>query len=220
MFPVKFEKEGSEYRWILPLEKFRKNNSGRLRLRFQTLCRKASCKNSPGDYMPGHGKILPVLRPGNLASAKDTKVQVSGCYPQYKIYPLTDAQTARRMHWSYESFAAASSPAPRWAAFIFAKPETVKQVVIWWDSIAGDPALQMIDKQGNWVDVPVSFAAKGDGKAPQSDNETGALVQQQTGTQKKDKTILNLPPGTETSGIRLVERKKNGTLWVREIEIY
>ena len=78
-----------------------------------------------------------------------------------------------------------------------------------------------MDKQGKWVDVPVSFAGKGSGKVLQSDNETGAIVQQQyTGVQKKDKSMIQMPPGIETTGVRLLERKKNGTLWIREIEIY
>ncbi|MBQ7206296.1 MAG: hypothetical protein IJS01_00705, partial [Lentisphaeria bacterium] len=61
-------------------------------------------------------------------------IEVSGIFPQYKIYPLTDGQTARRMFWSYESFAAAPTPLPRWVAFRFGRPRKVGQVIVWWDS--------------------------------------------------------------------------------------
>ena len=36
----------------------------------------------------------------------------------------------------------------------------------------------------------------------------------------EEKSFLLLPPNTITKGIRLLEKGKNGVLWIREVEIY
>ena len=124
------------------------------------------------------------------------------------------------MFWSYESFAAAPTPLPRWVAFRFGRPRKVGQVIVWWDSPAKEPALQIMDTQGRWTDVPATFSEKGGEGLPENDSETGAVVQQRRKPGKRDKNRLMLPPGTETCGVRLLERERSGTLWLREVEIY
>ncbi len=215
---VSFRKNGNTCIWTLPLEKVRPHASGRLKVRFQTLCPKANC----GDYMPGHGKILPVLRPGNLASEKGTVVSVSSLHPQYKIYPLTDGQTSRRIHWCFESFAAGSSAHPRFAEFSFDGPKKVRMVTVWWESFPKKPALQILDADGKWKDIPLVITARGSESALQKDNETGAIVQtaQIKLEKNQEKSFFALPDGIVTRGVRVLEMEKSGSLWVREIEIY
>ncbi|MBQ7206295.1 MAG: hypothetical protein IJS01_00700 [Lentisphaeria bacterium] len=61
---VKFEKEGNTYRWSLPLELIRAGGGGRLRLRFQSLCR--SCRNSGGITCQVTARSCRYCAPGTL----------------------------------------------------------------------------------------------------------------------------------------------------------
>ena len=215
---VSFEKTGKTLRWRVPLEKIRPHGHGRMRFRFQSHCPKGNC----GDVMPTYGKILPVLRPGNLAAEKETQISVSSCHPQYKSYPLVDGQTSRRIHWCYESFAAGQSVFPRFAAFTFPVARPVRMVTVWWEAFPKKPALQIMDSNGRWVDVPLAVTAAGTENALHQDNETGAIIRKNSVKLEKNqqKSFFPLPAGTVTCGIRVLEMARNGSLWVREIEIY
>ena len=70
-----FTHKDNQYYWQIPLSLIQTKDSSRLKIRFSTLCNAKICGHSTGDVMPDNGKILPVLRPGNLAKLPDTKIR-------------------------------------------------------------------------------------------------------------------------------------------------
>ena len=219
---IYFTHKNNQYYWKIPLSLIQTKDSSRLKIRFSTLCNAKICGHSTGDVMPDNGKILPVLRPGNLANLSDTKITVSSIFPQYKIYPLIDGQVAKRSYWAYAAFAAGNDKQEKFVAFNFAKKQEVKKVIIYWEAIPKEFYLQILDKNNNWQNVPVKFQLKGSKQSLENDNETGVIVNQVSIKLNKneEKSFLLLPPNTITKGIRLLEKGKNGVLWIREVEIY
>ena len=210
---VSFRRDGVKYEWIVPLKQIRPAETGRMRIRF------AARTGAGMDEMPTQGKVMPILRPGNLASAEGTEMTVSGCHPMYKAYPLTDGQTSRRIHWCFSSWASNSADKVRFAQFMFPAAVPVRQMVIWWEDLPKNAEVQVLDKDGKWVTV---LSRKSDGKSAAQDwvaAETGAAVVDQAAEAKKkaEKSVLPLPAGTVTKGVRLQAANE---LWIREIEIY
>ena len=79
--------------------------------------------------------------------------------------------------------------------------------------------VQVLDNDGKWVTV---LSRKHDGKSAGQDwvaAETGAAVVDQAAEAKKkaEKSVLPMPVGTVTRGVRL---QATNELWIREIEIY
>lgn len=210
---VNFRREGKTCVWTLPLKSVRPAETGRMRIRF-------SARTGAGaDEMPSQGKILPILRPGNLAAAGDTVMTVSGCAPMYKAYPLTDGQTSRRIHWCFESWASNNADKIRFAQFVFPAEVPVRQIVIWWEDLPKDVAIQAMNKSGEWVTV---FSKNAGGNASGQDwvaAETGAVVVDAAADAKKkaEKIVLPFPAGTVSKGVRI---QSTHELWIREIEIY
>ena len=95
-------------------------------------------------------------------------------------------------------------------------------VTVWWEAFPKKPALQIMDSSGRWVDVPLAVTAAGTENALHQDNETGAIIRKNSVKLEKNqqKSFVPLPAGTVTCGIRVLEMARNGSLWVREIEIY
>ena len=210
---VDFRREGNTCIWTFPLKSVRPAEIGRVRIRF------AARTGAGMDEMPSQGKVMPILRPGNLASAEGTEMTVSGCHPMYKAYPLTDGQTSRRIHWCFSAWASNSADKVRFAQFMFPAAVPVRQMVIWWEDLPKNAEVQVLDKDGKWVTV---LSRKNDGKSAGQDwvaAETGAAVVDQAAEAKKkaEKSVLPLPAGTVTKGVRLQAANE---LWIREIEIY
>ena len=210
---VDFRREGKNCTWIFPLKSVRPAEIGRMRIRF------AARTGAGMDEMPSQGKVMPILRPGNLASAKGTEMTVSGCHPMYKAYPLTDGQTSRRVHWCFSSWASNSADKVRFAQFMFPAAVPVRQMVIWWEDLPKNAEVQVLAEDGKWVTV---LSRKNNGKTAGQDwvaAETGAAVVDQAAEagKKAEKSVLPLPAGTVTKGVRL---QATNELWVREIEIY
>lgn len=210
---VSFRREGKRFTWSIPLKTIRPAETGRLRIRF-------SARNKAGvDDMPSQGKIFPILRPGNLASEPGTVMTVSGSHPMYKAYPLNDGQTSRRVHWCFNSWASSSLDKVRFAQFCFPEARPVRQMVIWWEDLPKDAAIQVLDKAGKWVTVLSRNTGGGGAGRDWVSAETGAAVVDQAAEAKKKavKHVLPIPAGTVTKGVRL---QSNHELWIREIEIY
>lgn len=210
---VVYRRTGVKCEWSVPLKEIRPAEVGRVRVRF-TARTKAGV-----DEMPSQGKIFPILRPGNLAAAAGTEMSVSGCAPMYKAYPLTDGQTSRRIHWCFESWASNSADKVRFAQFVFPAAVPVRQIVIWWEDLPKDVAIQTMNKDGEWSTV---FSKNAGGNASGQDwvaAETGAVVVDAAADAKKkaEKIVLPFPAGTVTKGVRI---QSTHELWIREIEIY
>ena len=220
--PINFSYKDTKYFWTIPLKVLRPKNSGRIKLRFFSICNQKICNHSIGDVMPDNGKVLPILRPGNLANLPDTKISVSSLFPQYKIYPLIDGQVAKRSHWAYTAFAAGNDKKEKFVAFEFPKAKKVKNITIYWEAIPKDFYLQILDSHNKWINIPVNFQLKGSKSALENDNETGVIVNQISIKLNKneEKSLFTLPDNTVTKGIRLLEKGQNGVLWLREVEIY
>ena len=171
------------------------------------------------DEMPSFGKILPILRPGNLAADPATQVTVSGCTPRYKVYPLTDGQTSRRIHWGFESWAAGSGEPLKFAEFRFPNATLVRQMTVWWEDVPKSAEVQILLLDGTWSTVFSRQNAAGAEFADWVQAETGAAIvdSAQEKLKKAEKNTFQFPDGTTTSAIRITDPK---SLWIREIEIY
>ena len=210
---VNFQRNGKTCVWTVPLKSIRPAETGRIRIRF------AARAANMTDEMPTQGKILPILRPGNLAAAEGTDMTVSGSAPMYKAYPLTDGQTSRRIHWCFESWASSSADKIRFAQFVFPSAVPVRQMVIWWEDLPKDVAIQTMNASGEWVTV---LSRQTGGAASGQDwvaAETGAVVVDLAADAKKkaEKSVLPFPAGTVTRGVRV---QSTHELWIREIEVY
>ena len=210
---VNFQRNGKTCVWTVPLKSIRPAETGRVRIRF------AARAGNMTDEMPSQGKILPILRPGNLAAAEGTEMTVSGCAPMYKAYPLTDGQTSRRIHWCFESWASNSADKIRFAQFVFPSAVPVRQMIIWWEDLPKDVAVQTMNASGEWVTV---LSRQTGGNASGQDwvaAETGAVVVDLAADAKKkaEKSVLPFPAGTVTRGVRV---QSTHELWIREIEVY
>ena len=189
---------GMEVHYTLPLNRIRPQKYGRLRVCFQT-----APDMERGDSMPSRGKVLPVLRPGNLAAAPGTRIEVSSTYPKYKIYPLTDGQTARQIYYSYAAWASADiSGMPQFADFIFQKEESVNLVSVWWE------------KPPREIEI---FAKKG--------GEWHLLLRKAI-PENEDWSNIPLPENSRAEAVRVRMPAGKGhpsrpnLLWIREVEIY
>ncbi|MBR4675401.1 MAG: hypothetical protein IKP00_13120 [Victivallales bacterium] len=210
---VPFTREGAVCTWEVPLKAIRPTEAGRIRIRFQTRTSKGN------DEMPSFGKILPILRPGNLAADPATKVIVSGCTPMYKAYPLTDGQTSRRIHWCFESWAAGSGDPLKFAEFRFPTVLQVRQMIVWWEDMPKAAEVQILLPDGRWNTV---FSRQGSSGAESADwvqAETGAAIVDaaQEKLKKAEKNTFQFPVGTTTNAVRITDPK---SLWIREIEVY
>ncbi|MBQ9368621.1 MAG: hypothetical protein IJT83_12635 [Victivallales bacterium] len=210
---VPFTRDGAVFTWEVPLKTIRPMEAGRLRIRFQARTRTGS------DEMPSFGKILPILRPGNLAADPATKVTVSGCTPKYKAYPLTDGQTSRRIHWCFESWAAGSGEPLKFAEFRFPKVVQVRQMAVWWEDVPKAAEVQILSPDGTWSTLFSRQNASGVESDDWVKAETGAVIVDaaQEKLKKAEKNTFQFPAGTTTSAIRITDPK---LLWIREIEIY
>ena len=210
---VTFKRDGAVYTWEVPLARVRPAEAGRIRIRFQARTRAGT------DEMPSFGKVLPVLRPGNLAADPATKIVVSGCAPMYKVYPLTDGQTSRRIHWCFESWAAGSVEKEKFVEFRFPKPVPVRQMTVWWEDLPQNAEIRTLAADGTWVTVLARKGAVDAGAADWVQAETGAKIVDaaREKLKKAEKTVFPFAAGTVTGGIRIADPK---SLWIREIEIY
>ncbi len=210
---VPFTCDGTVYTWEIPLKVIRPTEAGRIRIRFQSRSRAGT------DEMPSFGKILPILRPGNLASDPATKVTVSGCTPMYKAYPLTDGQTSRRIHWCFESWAAGSIDPLKFAEFRFQNPLQVRQMTVWWEDVPKAAEVQILLPDGTWNTLFSRQNSSGAESADWVQAETGATIVDaaQEKLKKAEKNTFQFPAGTTTSAVRITDPK---SLWIREIEIY
>lgn len=189
---------GTEIRYKLPLNLIRPQKYGRLRICFQT-----APDMERGDSMPSRGKVFPVLRPGNLASASGTRVEVSSLYPKYKIYPLTDGQTARQIYYSYAAWASAEMRGKaQFADFIFQKAEPVNLVSVWWEKPPRE--IEIFGKQGGeW-----------------------RLLARKTIPEKEEWSNIPLPENSRAEAIRVQmpagkgNKSRPNLFWIREVEIY
>ncbi len=189
---------GAEIRYSVPLDKIRPHKYGRLRVCFQ-----AAPYAETGDMMPDRGKVVPVLRPGNLASAPDTKVEVSSLYPKYKAYPLTDGQTSGRIYYSYAAWASADLPGQeQFADFLFKKEEPVRHIAVWWEIPPRE--IEILARQG----------------------EEWKLLSKTTIPEKEMQTNISLPENSRAEAIRVRmpagqgNKSRPNLLWIREVEIY
>ena len=211
---VAFKRDGAAYAWEVPLKTIRPEETGRLRIRFQARTRGGT------DEMPSDGKVLPILRPGNLAADPATTLVVSDSAPMYKTYPLTDGQTSRRIHWCFESWASGRVAPSKFVEFRFAQPTRVRQMVVWWEDLPKAAGVQVLNKDGRWTTVMSQKGSSGGGGASDWDSSaTGAAIVDaaQEKLKKAEKTVFRFAPDTVTSGVRIAEPKQ---LWIREIEIY
>lgn len=191
-------KGGAEVLYRVPLNEIRPQKYGRLRVLFQ-----AAPGMKEGDTMPSRGKVLPVLRPGNLAAAPGTRVEVSSLYPKYKIYPLTDGQTARQIYYSYAAWASAVMPGKaQFADFIFKNENPINQVSIWWEMPPQE--IEILAKQGNeWRPLAKTSVRE-----------------------KEFWTNIPMPENSRAEAIRVQMPAGKGNisrpnlLWIREVEIY
>ena len=210
---ISFQQEGTAYAWELPLSLIRPATAGRFRIRFQA-------RNDAGtDEMPSYGKILPILRPGNLAAEPTTIITVSSCSPMYKVYPLTDGQTSRRIHWCFESWATANAVPQKCLEFTFPAPTPIRQMLVWWEQLPKAAEVQILSPEGQWISI---ITQKGDSDANASEwvqSEIGAALVEPGREKLKQaqKNIFPFPEGTVTTAIRIADPKE---LWIREIEIY
>ena len=210
---VPFTRDGAVFTWEVPLKNIRPMEAGRLRIRFQARTHTGT------DEMPSFGKILPILRPGNLAADPATTVTVSGCTPKYKAYPLTDGQTSRRIHWCFESWAAGSGDPLKFAEFRFPKEVQVRQMTVWWEDVPKAAEVQILLPDGTWNTLFSRQNASGAEVADWVQAETGAAIVDaaQEKLKQAEKNTFQFPSGTTTSAIRITDPK---SLWIREIEIY
>ena len=209
-----FQRDGAIFTWELPLKAVRPAETGRLRIRFQARSQAGT------DEMPSYGKILPILRPGNLAADPATKIIVSGCCPMYKVYPLTDGQTSRRIHWCFESWAAGRIEPVKFVEFHFPPAKQVRQMTVWWEDLPKAAEVQLLSADGKWETVISQQSTSSEGLAfDWVSAETGAAIvdSAQEKLKKAEKTTFSFPIGTTTSAIRVTDPK---SLWIREIEIY
>ena len=209
-----FTRDGAVCTWELPLKVVRPAETGRLRVRFQAR------SHAGTDEMPSYGKILPILRPGNLAADPTTIITVSGCCPMYKVYPLTDGQTSRRIHWCFESWAAGRIEPVKFVEFLFPPAKQVRQMTVWWEDLPKAAEVQLLSAEGKWETVISQQGASSEGVAfDWVGAETGAATvdSAQEKLKKAEKTTFSFPGGTTTSAIRVTDPK---SLWIREIEIY
>ena len=209
-----FTRDGAVCTWELPLKAVRPAETGRLRVRFQARSQAGT------DEMPSYGKILPILRPGNLAANSATKIIVSGCCPMYKVYPLTDGQTSRRIHWCFESWAAGRDDPVKFVEFHFPTAKQMRQMTVWWEDLPKAAEVQLLSADGKWETVISRKGASGEGESfDWVSAETGAATvdSAQEKLKKAEKTTFSFPGGTTTSAIRVTDPK---SLWIREIEIY
>ena len=209
-----FQHDGAVYTWEVPLKVVRPAETGRLRIRFQARSKSGT------DEMPSYGKILPILRPGNLASDPATQIIVSGCSPMYKVYPLTDGQTSRRIHWCFESWAAGNIEPVKFVEFHFPSERQVRQMTVWWENLPKTAEVQILAADGKWETIISQQGGSSEGGAfDWVSAETGAATIDSAQEKLKQavKNTFSFGVGTTTSAIRITDPK---SLWIREIEIY
>ena len=209
-----FQRDGAVYTWEVPLKVVRPAETGRLRIRFQARSKSGT------DEMPSYGKILPILRPGNLAADPATQVVVSGCSPMYKVYPLTDGQTSRRIHWCFESWAAGNIEPVKFVAFHFPTAKQIRQMTVWWEDLPKSAEVQILAADGKWETlISQQGGSSVGGSFDWISAETGAAIVDSAQEKLKQavKNTFSFGVETTTSAIRITDPK---TLWVREIEIY
>ena len=194
---MKFSADKREVSCSIPLSEIRNDLPGRIRVTFSS-----ACKGSLGDSMPTFGKVIPVLRPGNLAAQKDTKLSVSSTYPKYKTFPLIDGQAARQAYYSFAAWASANVKEDHFVDFQFTKSEQPRIVTIWWEMEPQEILIQT-----------------------KNDQEWQTVVDYQV-PEKEECSYIRLPKGFKSTAIRIKmpagkgNKRRSQLLWIREIEIY
>ena len=194
---MKFSADKREVSCSILLSEIRNDLPGRIRVTFSS-----ACKGSLGDSMPTFGKVIPVLRPGNLAAQKDTKLSVSSTYPKYKTFPLIDGQAARQAYYSFAAWASANVKEDHFVDFQFTKSEQPKIVTIWWEMEPQEILIQT-----------------------KNDQEWQTVVDYQV-PEKEECSYIRLPKGFKSTSIRIKmpagkgNKRRSQLLWIREIEIY